>query len=341
MKTLTSLIDSRACLHGKFKEQDPAMIFGYFLACGMFPGDQEFSEAKDMVACAKDVVKVAGYKDPVWKDIVSVFGSNYELGNAFLGKLWLDQDKMQRVTFPGYGLRVTSSSLAEDWRYLILAVASGVDVKQPAILEVVYPDKMVRAFVDVNTWETLQHLAARVYDNREATPGLHCSRCSDNDKCPRFLSWVDQNDLPKEEVKDRKLKANRLYLVGLGLRAKIKQAEAQWKVVSSHLRACIEEGRININDYFYLDAPSAERTSYPFDQTYKILNDAKLWKPPFGKILGGEVAKSWDTFPVGIKTKLESIRQVDATAPSLREVLTNGQTSIKAMPIVVGISGRK
>lgn len=337
--SLLELINLYYC--GRAQTSSPAD----WLAFGLFMADADsrvynVGNMQSFVEARQAILRSGSFRSGSTGGQVTVFGEAY-VNDAFLGSVYTDGDKMQRVVFPGYGIRVSSHSLSEDWRYLILAVASGIDTSQPAILEVVYEDKVVRGFVKAEVWEALDELHLRLKaSTRLATPGLLCERCSLTASCAPFQAQLSEMDLPDASVTDRRQRAHKLWLVATTIRSRIKVFEEAWKVVSKKLKECIEEGRISINDYFYLDAEATERSSYPFGPTYSILQESKQWKPEFGRVMAGELNKAIPSMPPEVQERLSKLKQIDSTEPSLREVVHNGQQSIKAS-IFAGVSGKK
>ncbi len=328
MRGLSELIAYYQCPNGVLESPPEWMAFAQFTQHG-FHVQTSVATIKEWGAQASAVKSVKGWGTQEWSALVTVFGVVYK-NDAFLGGLRVDEDGIQRVCFPGYGVRVTSSSLAEDWRYLVLAVAAGADTGKPAILEVLYGSAVVRAYVDAKTWEAVDELCSQAFTRDPApyTPGVLCENCVRRHDCGPLQTHVSRYDLPGPEVRDKKQRAHRLWLLAIGLRAKMRADEALWKTVKANLKACVEEGRIAINEYFHLDARGGEKTSYAFEPTYDILKAHGLWKPEYGRIQVGELGKDIQGFPQKVRDSLDRLKQVDATEPVLREVVSNGNTSI-------------
>lgn len=327
MEPLSKLVNFYYCPQGR--EEVPAdwALFGKFFNEAYTPSDVK--TLKEWMSHRESMLKVLGLSPRRSEKVVKVFGVSF-VNDLFLGATDTDEDGIQRVGFPGLGVQVTTASLSEDWRYLILAVASGVQTDKPAILEVYYPGAVVRGFVDEKTWEAVDELCSSAFQSQVFTPGPLCPRCVKRDTCTPFKTHEYRHDLPGPEVKDKKQRAHRLWLLAVGLRAKIKGDEALWKTVSSSLKACIEEGRININDYFYLDAKGGERTSYPFEAVHDLLKANGLWRSQYGRVNVTELHKDLPTFPQKVKDGLARLKVTDTVEPSLREVVSNGSHSIRS-----------
>jgi hypothetical protein len=338
--TLSSLIDAYYCSKGEPECAAEWALIGMLMAESRF-GLADVGRMRELIGVKNSLLRAKDYKPVVHREAVVVFGHAYDAKDAFLGHLWTDDDGLQRVTFPGHGIHVSSASLVEDWRYLILAVASGVDTSAPAVLEVVYADKTVRGFVSAETWEALDEIHTALRDSTRAeTPGALCVRCTKRGECASYARFQDRNDLPPDNLKDKRQSAHRLWMVAVALKAKLKSVEASWKLVSRRLKDCVEEGRVNINDYFYLDAQSQERSSYPFGPTHALLQRHGRWSPNYGKIQVGELGKDLQTFPKELQQALEALKQTDTSEPSMREVVHNGEHSVKASDFI-GVLGKK
>lgn len=338
---LSSLLQKFYCLDFE-GDVDPVVGIGMYMA------GVPYTAAKPLASFAKaaEVIKaLPGFKPPRVADVLDIPALGKErIENDLYEPAMYEEDGVYHIVFPGHGNVLSSSALAQDWRYLVLAaplIFGKLNRKKDVVIfEVFYGSGHVtQALVKCSTWNIFEKVTtwATGAKKRYRSPGEACMTCRHKTTCKEYEDFHDLLLAGFPEGGDDKVLAQRLL-------NELEQAKSHEKLVVDRRKelgrrfaALAVEGKVNVNNLLWVDVKPGSSDKFPTAQVFDYLVKNKLWSWDLARINVRGLKKIMPRFPQEIQDFLESVKFTETTEPRIQEITNAVPHSVQA-PLLRGIS---
>ncbi len=287
-----------------------------------------------------------GFKNPQSYAQGMGFGGQVFEGIKALPDLWVDNDGIFYINFPGYGEPHSSESLVNDFRLLVLAkwaiLANGFTLESEltVIFEMYYPGHTVKGSVPYSTWNIVGKMIDGLMNTpRPRTPGNHCLNCSQRDTCKPFQDYANRPGMEVEETGDPADMGQKLYLALIAAQTQEDVYREKRKTLLKRFMLLADEGKVQIGELFKMRVRANDSDRFPYTQTVNILSSFGLWGDKYGRIDVKALKKDIPSFPPEARERLARIKFTETRDYDLREIMEENANGIQAA-IFSGVSAR-